>query len=130
MAEKWEDVRKDMPIDPVKSAEHQNRMREGQHMDPRTAAKVTAPDLLEAFHESAPNQDVVLDAELRIFVILADGDEIVYVSDRPFAEFEVALQRVRMHLQGGGERTAFLHTAVTAPELWLDAQKTLSAPEA
>lgn len=98
-------------------------------MDPRTAAKVTAPDLLEAFHEHAPNQDVVLDAELRVYLILTEGEKVVEALERGFDGVEVVLQRVRVHLSQGGENGAFIFTATSAPELFANVVKELSAPQ-
>lgn len=99
-------------------------------MDPRNAAKVTAPDLLEAFHESAPRQDGDDTSSLHVYVVIAKGNEVVGTFQYSYADVEVALQRLRVHLQTGDEANGFIAVADETPQLFIDACDALSAIEA
>jgi len=75
-------------------------------MDPRTAATVTAPDLLHAFEEGSGGvgkNDV--ETSLRVFLTLFDRDENdSEATEYPLEQLDVALHDLRVWLQKGGPR--------------------------
>ena len=76
-------------------------------MDPRTAATVTASDLLHAFEEGSGGvgkNDI--ETPLRVFLTLFDRDESFdgEPAEYPLEQLDVALQDLRAWLKQGGFR--------------------------
>lgn len=95
-------------------------------MDPRTASRVTAPDLTKAFDEG---RGVDPDAEKTssIWVVLCAGVDAKRATQYPLTQLDVALADVRVWMSDTLEGVAILFTGVEAPDIYDDAVASISA---
>lgn len=90
-------------------------------MDPRKAAKVTAPDLLKAFQEGTGRAPEEGSGEERVFVMLVAADDTPIGSAVwPLSEMGFALAAVSKHLMRGAGYAAALIVATEPPEGFFD----------
>lgn len=95
-------------------------------MDPRTSAIVTAPDLLEAFHESAPKQGES-SGKLTVYLVLLYGEQVVSANDFPALALRHVMQIAADHMKLGDKRCAVVMVDSEIPPIYQDALDTVSA---
>lgn len=98
-------------------------------MDPRTASKVTAPDLTKAFSMGRGFEDGEEEPTSSVWVIFFVGDDVKRAVQYPLTQLDVALADVRAWLIDILESGAALLTGVEAPSIYEDAQLSISAAQ-
>lgn len=99
-------------------------------MDPRTAAKVTAPDLVKAFNEGRGSEDGSEPVEPRAWVAFFSVDRIVdRVVEYPLDQLTVALEDVRVHLAAVEGNAVLITTGLEPDEFVATMQHELSESE-
>lgn len=97
----------------------------------RKPATVTDQSLIDAFQsDTQGSHDPTASDGLRVYLLLGGfslKERQWQVIEKPFAELEVCLQLMRVHLQGGNGYGAMLEIATSPPKAFLRAQKALSA---
>lgn len=91
-------------------------------VDPRTAAKVTSPDLVKAFQEGHGMTKAELEPSNtppRVWLVLVIGDELTKASF-DFDQLAVAMSVVENHLKKGDGHAAAVAVQVLPPEDWDD----------
>lgn len=96
-------------------------------MDPRTAAKVTAPDLLKAFTEGTgqPVDDEAV-SDMKAWVIFTNGDDVVSMTVYPLDRLEVAMYDAIGHLRSGDDVGVMFFVGTEEPPIVDDARQAIS----
>jgi len=99
-------------------------------MDPRTAAKVTAPDLLKAFNEGrgvdAEDQDSVPEEGPKVWVVFLIDQGQMRVKAYPVTAIVDAMDDVKEHLELGEGHAVFVAVSAQVPVAVLDAREAIS----
>lgn len=101
-------------------------------MDPRTAAKVTAPDLLKAFTEGTGREpgDEAVAAGNTVWVIFTDGDDVVNMVTLEPGKLDLTLPLmlgdVAKHLGSGENKGVLFFAGTEEPPIVDDARKAIS----
>lgn len=98
-------------------------------MDPRTASKVTSPDLTKAFNMGRGFKGGEEEPSSSVWVVFTVGDDVKRAVQYPLMQLDVALADVRVWLRDTLEGGAILLTSVKAPGIYEDAQLYISAAE-
>ena len=98
-------------------------------MNPRTASRVTAPDLTKAFNEGRGFEDGEEEPTSSVWIVFTVGLDVKRAVQYPLTQLDVALADVREWLKDTLESGAILLTGVEAPGIYDDAQFSISAAE-
>ena len=85
-------------------------------MDPRTAAKVTAPDLLKAFNEGRGTDEPVDTEMLNVYVVKLIDGKAVETCEFVLEALDAALAEVAHHVRHGRGYDAVLLVDTEEPE--------------
>lgn len=96
-------------------------------MDPRTAAKVTAPDLLKAFTEGTGREpEDSGNQQVMVWLILTKGDDVLQLLTYDITRLGEAMTLAGNHLCNVEDAAALFFTGTEEPAIVDDARKAIS----